>query len=76
MNKKRAFRLFGGAAGVMAAGAALLAISVSARGVENPALESATMLPAAPTESRIELAQTTPVVATYSKNGHGQQSRP
>ncbi len=66
MDRKRALRLFGGAAGVMAAGAALLAISVAARGVENPALESVTILPVAPAEMRIELAQATPVVATYT----------
>ena len=63
MDRKRALRLFGGAAGVMAAGAALLAISVAARGIENPALEPPTALPGEGIETRIELAQATPAPA-------------
>lgn len=42
MNKKRAIRLFGGAAGVATAAAALLAMSVTAQEPVNPAIEAPT----------------------------------
>jgi mono/diheme cytochrome c family protein len=57
MNKKRAIRLFGGAAAVVAAGAALLAVSGMANGLENPALETTLAPPAQHSETRIQLAQ-------------------
>jgi mono/diheme cytochrome c family protein len=61
MNKKNATRLFGGAAAALAAGAAFLAVSGMAHGLETTAPQAA--LPFHKVETRILLAQADPAPA-------------
>ncbi|WP_332686604.1 c-type cytochrome, partial [Devosia sp.] len=57
MNRTRRIGLSGGAAVMVAVGSALIAVSGTAPGLANPALQAIRVLPAPPSENPLLLAQ-------------------